>query len=877
MADEISIQSLKISVTADTTSAVGSIGQLTDALKKLAESTKRGFGDTIESLQGLANAVNKIVSTDADKFAANMEKIAKALEVVSAAKIDTGKVNAAVKASNVRARAAELEAKKAKESAELKVKADKIEASRERAKILAQQAATAAAKEARIGGKVTGETFDDNFADKVYAANAAMLASQAVTDVWRSRIEKAGAVVNKCFMAVVKAAGRAGLAIAKMAINVGVAPFKKLGASIADVVKRLSGFLSALKRIAVYRAIRAILKEITQAFREGVENLYQYSLLINGTFAASMDSLATSALYAKNSLAAMAAPMINVLAPAVDFIVDKFVDLLNVVNELVACLTGAETWTKAIKYPTQYAEAADGANGAAKKLRATLLGFDEINRLDDNNKGRRGSAGESLDYSSMFEEQTVSSKAKSFITAIKNAFASSDLKNLGKNIGEKIKSGLDKIDWNSIKARVEANATMVGSLINGFIDVPGLADSLGRTISQVFNTAIGKLRTFFSTVKWDKVGTFLGDGLNSIVNTFSFSDFASTIATIINSAIAVLKNFIDTVDWFKIGEFLSDGINDFFDELHVSELAETISDAVIGAINMIWTFLHDTDFYTLGQKIGTFIKDIKWGEALEGLAAVIASAIGSAVQAAGGLITSNPLFAVGLASIVGYKIAVALGAATVTAQISSALGGALATGAAGAEAGIVATKTGGAAGVAAGIALTGLAFVAVGWLADKITDGESTRAIESAFGITLHQGAINAKMNFDYENEKLTTNRLTKSLTGNTVPYSSPYYADGGYPEAGSLFIAGERGAELVSYSSGRTQVANRDQIAASVASGMEFASEAQNALLREQNNLLRELVAKDTNVVAQITTGQLTSALNRANQRSGSTIVPVY
>ena len=26
-----------------------------------------------------------------------------------------------------------------------------------------------------------------------------------------------------------------------------------------------------------------------------------------------------------------------------------------------------------------------------------------------------------------------------------------------------------------------------------------------------------------------------------------------------------------------------------------------------------------------------------------------------------------------------------------------------------------------------------------------------------------------------------------------------------------------------------------------------------------------------------QITTGQLTSALNRANQRSGSTVVPVY
>lgn len=880
MADEVSIQSLKISVTADTNSAVVSLNSLTESLKKLAEATKKGFGESVESLSGLSQVVDNIVKLDANKFSDNIEKIKKALESLSTAKIDTTKVNAAVRQANSELRKAELEARKARDAADEKARSDRTAASNRRAEILAQNAATAAAKEARLGGQVKEPKEDKeelgDFSNKVYALNAALLASQAAADVWRTRILKAGDVVNKLFMSLVKSAGKAGLAIGKMMVGVGLAPFKKLGSAIGDVVKKLSGFMAALKRIAVYRAIRAVLKEITQAFKEGVENLYQYSLLINGSFASSMDSLATSALYAKNSLAAMAAPIINTLAPAADFITDKFVDLLNVINELVASLTGAETWTKAIKYPTQYAEAADGANGAAKKLRATLLGFDEINRMDDNSKGSRGSTGSILDYSSMFEEKTVSSKAKSFVDSIKNAFASGDLKNLGKNIGQKIKDGLDKIDWNSIKARVESNATMVGSLINGFIDVPNLAETLGKTIAQVFNTAIGKMRTFFSTVKWDKVGTFLGDGLNSIVNTFSFSDFASTIATIINSAIAVLKNFINTVDWFKIGEFLSDGINDFFDELHVSELAETISDAVIGAINMIWTFLHDTDFYTLGQKIGTFIKDIKWGEALEGLAAVIASAIGSAVQAAGGLITSNPLFAVGLASIVGYKIAVALGAATVTAQISSALGGALATGAAGAEAGIVATKTGGAAGVAAGIALTGLAVVAVGWLADKITDGESTRAIESAFGITLHQGAINAKTNFDYENEKLTTNRLTKSLTGNTVPYSSPYYADGGYPEAGSLFIAGERGAELVSFTGGRTQVANRDQIAASVANGMEYANAEQNELLREQNALLREIASKDFTPVTQITTGQIASALNRANIREGSTLVAV-
>lgn len=178
----------------------------------------------------------------------------------------------------------------------------------------------------------------------------------------------------------------------------------RLGQRVASITERFHNFLASLKRIAVYRAIRWVLKSITQGFREGIQNMYQYSLLINGTFKDSMDRLSTSALYLKNSLGALVAPIINALAPAIDIIVDKFVDFLNVITETIATLTGAATWTKALKYPKQYAEAMDGAAGSAKALRATLLGFDEINRLDDATKGARGAAADMLDYSKMFEE-----------------------------------------------------------------------------------------------------------------------------------------------------------------------------------------------------------------------------------------------------------------------------------------------------------------------------------------------------------------------------------------------------------------------------------------------------------------------------------------
>lgn len=185
---------------------------------------------------------------------------------------------------------------------------------------------------------------------------------------------------------------------------------KAVGNSAKQSTSKLSQFFAAMKRIAMYRAMRTAIKAITNAFREGISNLYQFSVLIDGTFKKSMDTLATSALYLKNSLGALVAPIVNALAPVIDMLVDKFVDLLNVFNQFIARITGASTWTKALKYPKQYAENMERAGGAAKELRATLLGFDEINRLDDLRARGGGGGSPALDYSEMFEEVELTKK-----------------------------------------------------------------------------------------------------------------------------------------------------------------------------------------------------------------------------------------------------------------------------------------------------------------------------------------------------------------------------------------------------------------------------------------------------------------------------------
>lgn len=625
---------------------------------------------------------------------------------------------------------------------------------------------------------------------------------------------------------------KAGHAYASFAKNIVVAPFKHLSSAIGNAVKRLGSFFAAIKRIAVYRAIRTALKEITQGFREGMQNLYQYSLLINGQFKDSMDSLATSALYLKNSLGAMVAPIVNALAPAVDFLVDKFVNLLNIFNELIATLTGASTWTKALKYPKAYAEAAEGAGGAAKKLRATLLGFDEINRLDDNSKGGRGSGGEALDYSKMFEEMSVSEGAKSWAERIRNA-------------------------------------------------ISGEGESIGAIFGETINNAVNKYYEWINKVDWTGIGESIGTNLSDAIKKIDAKKVGGSIASTINAAFKSLNGFFSKVDWNAFGKFIADGINGFFDDLGVKDIAESISKGVAGALKMAASFLTNIDVVAIGNKVGELIKDINWGEVMSGLGDLISAAIRKMpdIPKAGKAIIDG--IKDGIVSMVkslpseGKKIINAIIDGMTDHMVyvfveALKIGGKVLDGIKSwfeqlREKGgkqIIKEVIAGIGAAIGDIYEWGKSVIKrfidglwdgwvkygtpLGWIAQgikKITGGGSD-------GDTWYSGA-----------EEGTT-RTRKAL--------------GGSVQTGDLFYANEHEPELIAHIGNRTQVANNDQITESIRLATQQGNAESNMLLRQAVAALNGLLAKDTTVEAVVTADSITNGLARQNLRNGRTTVAV-
>ena len=87
----------------------------------------------------------------------------------------------------------------------------------------------------------------------------------------------------------------------------------------------------------------------------------------------------------------------------------------------------------------------------------------------------------------------------------------------------------------------------------------------------------------------------------------------------------------------------------------------------------------------------------------------------------------------------------------------------------------------------------------------------------------------------------------------------------------GDLFVANEAGAELVGSINGKTSVANQGQIIEGIQKGVRDANEDQNALLRQQNELLRAILQKDHEIHPSAAWGSFAEkSLNMWNGMTG-------
>ena len=568
-----------------------------------------------QALKGLASALSDLgkESRSLGTIPGTIRKISEALNTVpkDSASAIKGIASAMVTLKNTAQYSSTIASSVRQVSGALKELTDKIDADKISKIASAMESIKAASKNSRIGTAIKAATAQGKATEApIGNAQRSKLSEVEKTDeVMDASWKKVESFrkSNRAYLNSIKDSVKESGKLASAMKKVGSATKSLVGAGwerLSNRVKSLTGVFSNLAhsfaRIAMYRALRTAIKAITQGFAEGIKHLYEWSRVMDNTFKNSMDSLAASAHYLRDSLGAMASPLIDALAPAIEFVVDKFVSLLNVVNQFIATFTGASSWRRAVRTPTEYASGMDDAakstkkaTEAQKKLNKALMDFDELHLITtsttkgSNPSSPSGGNGGAEDYSTHFVEEPIAD----WIQAIKNAIDNGDWYGAGKLLADHLNGIIDA--W----------------------DARAWGEKLGEKVENGLKFYLG----FMDNFKWGTLGIKAGDFINGVLSKIDPNDLGRAMVAHVKAGLKFLANFAWTVDLSPLGTAFGVAFNELFSKDTMNDLARTISGFVNNAIGIAYNFVTTADWAEMGknvmQAIFTAIGNIEWGTA----------------------------------------------------------------------------------------------------------------------------------------------------------------------------------------------------------------------------------------------------------------------
>lgn len=352
---------------------------------------------------------------------------------------------------------------------------------------------------------------------------------------------KVGAVVSKIAGAVKKVFGKAVDAV-KTKVKDITSGFSKMGKAVTKI----------LSRMIIWRSINALIMGTT----EGMNNMVQASSKAN----AAMSQLQSGFTYVKNSIAAMLLPALQSILPVINKIIQAVAGLFNMLGALFAKFRGDSTFTKAVYVQQDYAKSLNKSNKAAKDLKGTLAGFDQINLIQQQ-KDSGGTGG--ADTSGMFKETSVESMlptdVSKWMDKLKAAIKAGDWKGVGTVIAQGLNTAVSQLNgWiDKLRPKILKTVQDIVEAVNGFIENFNFR-KLGNTLANGFNLAMKVVAKWLKGIKWSDLGKGIGDFINGFVEDWDAAATADVIEAKIGSVLDFLTGIIETTNWNEVSSKLQE-------------------------------------------------------------------------------------------------------------------------------------------------------------------------------------------------------------------------------------------------------------------------------------------------------------------------------
>ncbi|MBR6889502.1 MAG: hypothetical protein IKN05_00775, partial [Clostridia bacterium] len=391
------------------------------------------------------------------------------------------------------------------------------------------------------------------------------------------------------------------------ALNAAIAGMRDSMRAFGGIVQRAAAGLSRMSDYA--RGVVSALmhaQNLAQGLDSGLRNLYRWGQENWQSFASTLDGLAASALYLKNSFAAMAAPLINAVAPAINYVTDCLVNLFNLAGQLVARLSGSQTYVAA----RRTGEAWDAVGGrigrATSALRRYVAGFDQLNVLQSGASGGGGGGG---GVAGMFETRTIESGLQDFADRLREAFQAGDWAGLGQLLGEQVNAIVDSVDWAGLGAKVGFYVNGLFATVYWTLDTVNFnaigasaAEFLNNALAEIdFATAGGTVALLFTSF-WETVAGF--------ITGFDWPAFAADLADGVNGFVATLDKKLSAVDWAGLALRLTDGLNRFIKRTRWKQLGKSLGNRVNDLLSVLGTTAANFDWKGAGAALAASVNGL---------------------------------------------------------------------------------------------------------------------------------------------------------------------------------------------------------------------------------------------------------------------------
>ena len=678
--------------------------------------------------------------------------------------------------------------------------------------------------------------------------------------------------------------------------------------SLGNSASKASGFVGKLfksiGRIAFYRLLRTVLKEITKAFSEGLKAAYAFSKQTGGMLAPALDAISSASAKMKNQMGAALGGLLTAIAPILLKIIDLATRAAAAITMLFSILNGGGYWKQATDQVSAFGDAAGGAGGKVKGL---LAAWDELNVIGNESGGGGGGGSNPLDGA--FEWVPVEDILSKFEPIMK--------------IVEKIEKFIKRIVESTKEFIDNLNLEPLYNAAVGFLE----------SIGQLVDAVLGPVADLYEDVLLPLAKWYIEDAAPKSIEVLSaaISFLASVIKPVfdgIHNMIVIMQPIIEWIEGkvvaaldlvkgifeklAKVFEEKGPKITQIFEDIgtlfvtvwqiaepiftRIWKMIENVVNTVGDIIATVAGFIIDYLSGILEFIVGVFTGD--WSRAWEGIKSIFSGAweaiksifssvfgfiwdqlttiapglkgivdsawnaiktpiLTAALWIIENIIEPVALFFANAIDSVTYAIRVAIFkvkqffAPIVNWIIENVINPII----------DVINEVGPVVAYVLGTTWTDIekigtiAVESFDTVAEKST--EASDAVREAFKGTKEflnkELSANPVIKYHYENAPtgVGVNNASQLTTVSA-------YAEGGYVSTGELFVAREAGPELVGSIGSHTAVANNDQIVAGISSGVQSANSEQNELLRQQNGILLKLLDKQLTISPSAALGQV-------------------